>query len=701
MIRNKNFLIVRYIVAVVLVSISLVQFSFAQNIPVKSKIIEKWKGEQYYMHFVNQDETVQILAKLYGVSNVDILKANPEIATGLQPGKVIRIPVNENSELNKQDQNIPQEGVNVKSISNPPQKVTQHDSTPYQFIHEVLPKETWYAIARHYKVPVKLLIDANPSVDTLKIGMNIFIPKVAENYKVVTEGYAEHTVQPQETLYGLAKKYNTTGQELLRLNPSLNEGLKAGQVIVVPAPESESELKIQVTDTSYTIHEVQKKETLYSISKQYGVNINDIIKSNPDYDGNLRKGDKLKIPALIKHVKPFARPDTVIMGRDVSQEAIRDYSKTPCFKTNDSRREYNIALMVPMRLEMVDSISVSSPSDLKTAAEYSSFDFIQFYEGAVIAADSLAKIGMNIRLHVYDVDYGNDINKTRRALNKPEMKSMDLIIGPFFAESFDLVAEFASQNKIPVVNPLSMRGEVIKGNEYIFKMQPSSWAQYTVLVNYLKTAHKNDNIIIVRRNQQENSSMAELIKNSFGQENSDAMHIKEVIYSSKGWSGISSSLNSSKNNFVLILTSDKAVLPALLRDLAEKRTTLEISILGLSDWENLELDYNYLIKLNTHFFNPWFVDYNNSSTKNFVRKFRSRYIAEPEIDKYAFLGYDATFFFLSALYNFGDGFTNCIEEYENPGLSNDLHFRKVPDGGYENCGTSVFKYTDFIREKLN
>ena len=704
MTRKHNSFNVKILISLIFISISIFQFSYAQETTVKSKIIETWKGKQYYMHFVNQGETVLSLSKLYNVSNVEILNANPEIATGLQPGRVIRIPVNSKEKSdNKSVPSQPEPNQNEvnESVSVLPQKTNPPDSIQYQLIHEVLPKETWYSIARQYKVPVKQLITSNSNIDTLKVGMKIYIPKISEDYKVITSGLAEHTVQPHETLYGLAKKYNTTGQEIMRLNPSLSQGLKAGQVIVVPASNEDNSLKIQVTDTTYVSHEVKKKETLYSISKQYGVTIDDILKANPKYDGNLRKGDILRIPSIVKDVKSFASPDTIIMGRVISQEAVYDNKIAPCDKTVDSRREYHIALMVPMQLEMVDSISVSDPSGLKSAAEFKSFDFLQFYEGAVLAADSLAKTGMNVKVHVYDVDYGDAISKTRHILNKPEMKSMDLIIGPFFAESFELVAQFSIQNRIPVINPLSKRAEVIKGNEYIFKMQPSPWSQYIALAKYLKTAHKDDNIVIVRRNQEENKNMADIVKNYCEQSDSNAFHIKEVIYSSKGWSGISSSLNSSKQNFVLILTNDRAVLPALLRDLAEKKDLMNISIMGLAEWENMELDYNYLIKLNTHFFNPWFVDYNNPNTKNFIRKFRDKYIGEPEVDKYAYLGYDATLYFLSALFNYGDGFSNCIERFENPGLSNDLHFIKNPEGGYENCATSVYKYTDFIREKLN
>lgn len=636
------------------------------------------------MHFVAQGETVQSLSQLYNVTNVEILKANPEIAAGLQPNRVIRIPVNKESSPEViQSQNI------------------QHQ--PDGLYHLVQPKETWYGIARLYKVPVKELINANSEIDTLRIGMKLRIPEVTGKQQVITGNYAEHTVKPQETIYSLSRRYNTTVDELIRLNPFLSDGLKVGQVLMIPVAQvgGDPDLKLQISDTSFIEHVVDKKETLYSISKLYGVDQNEIIRFNPGFDGKLRRGDILKIPKIFKSVKPFTRPDTIILGRQIDQMAIDHKSKVPCGKVRGNQDVFNIALMVPMQLELVDSISLSDPSGLKSANEYVSFDFIQFYEGAVMAADSMAKTGMRVKLHVYDADHGDQLQKTKRILGKPEMVNMDLIIGPFFAESFNHVAEFAGRNRIPVINPLSQRSEITKGNEYTIKMQPSGWAQYNALGKYLQTHHSNDNIILVRKNNDENSGMIKVIKSALAIDSLNPVKYREVVYSSGGWNAINKNISSTKANIIVLMITDKAVLPALLRDLADKATSNNISVVGMPEWEEMELDYNYLIRLNTHFYNAWFVDYDNPATKHFIRTFRERFIGEPEVDRYAYLGYDLTLYFLEALNDYGNDFLNCIELANKKSLSNDFRFVRTPGGGLENYGTSIFKYTDFKREKLN
>jgi LysM repeat protein/ABC-type branched-subunit amino acid transport system substrate-binding protein len=681
--------LLKVILTVILISILSSSFSIAQNNQKKSDIIENYKGSKYYMHFVQVGETLQSIAKLYNVSNVEILKANPEIATGLQPNKVIRIPLvseQSNNSVTKQD-TINQAQPQGKSQTS---------------VHTVQAKETWYGIARQYNVPVKELIKANPNIDTLKVGMPINIPAISEGYKVITQGYAEHTVMPKETLYSLSKQFETTVEELIRLNPSLSDGLKTGQVIMVPTKSvnNEPRIQIQVTDTTYIKHEVMRKETLYSISRLYGVDQNDILKANPSLNGKINKGDILRIPKVVKEVRAAVRPDTTILGRPINIQAKEENIKVPCTVMSNKNVQYNIALLVPMQLENVDSISVSDPSGLKAARESVCFDFIEFYEGALIAADSLASRGMNVKVHVFDADFGDEIKKTRRLLNNREMTEMDLIIGPFFAESFNLVAEFAKNHHIPVINPLSRRAELVKDNEYIVKMQPSGWAQYNALAQYVKSAHSDDNIVIVKHNQEENKGLIQTIKSILTNDSTKNIQVKEVTYSASG-NGMSKSLSPTKTNFLIIATSDKAILPAILRDLAAKTSDYKIEIVGLAEWEEMELDYNYLIKLNTHFFKAWYVDYSQPPVKHFLKTFRSRYIAEPEVDKYAYLGYDATLYFLSALYNYGSGFLNCIENFNQPGLSNDLKFKKISGGGYENYGTSVFKYTDFTRQRLN
>ena len=83
----------------------------------------------------------------------------------------------------------------------------------------------------------------------------------------------------------------------------------------------------------------------------------------------------------------------------------------------------------------------------------------------------LKKQGLNIELHVYDVD--DDMAKAMKVINMDEMRSMDLIIGPFFSRIFPLASNFARIFDIPIVNPLSKRSDIVQNNAQVYKFQPT------------------------------------------------------------------------------------------------------------------------------------------------------------------------------------------------------------------------------------
>ena len=85
--------------------------------------------------------------------------------------------------------------------------------------------------------------------------------------------------------------------------------------------------------------------------------------------------------------------------------------------------------------------------------------FLQFYEGFMMAAETMEKQGMKLDLTVIDVT--ENVASAERALSQIENKDLDLIVGPFFGKSFDVIEEYAKANGIAVVNPLSTRKSVL------------------------------------------------------------------------------------------------------------------------------------------------------------------------------------------------------------------------------------------------
>jgi LysM repeat protein len=672
---------------------------YAQEVGIKrSRVIETYKGKKYYIHFVDEGQTLNAIARAYEVSAEQIKQINPGSDETLKPNQMLMVPFTEEGESAK-PAILPAEDKKVLIIVSPDQEQLRDSSRLIR--HTVIPKETWYALSRQYKIPVKEIISMNPGVDTLKIGMTVLIPPARAPIADLPPrpGYYAYQVSPQETLYGIASKHNLTIDQLVTINPVLKEGLKAGQWIYLPGKETE---ETPQTSSDFIRHEVKRRETLYSISKQYNVEIKEILQVNPGLDGRLRKDDIILIPGK-KKSKPEEKPiqDAVVQGRDINLEAIETKpirSGNCIYQPHD--QVFNVALLIPFQLSYTDSISMGEAGSLKSPSEYRSFDFIQFYEGALIAADDAADKGIRVKMHVFDTDAGSGTYKTNQLLSSASLKGMDLIIGPFFANSFERIAEYAKDHKIPIVNPLSQRVEILDNNPYVIKMQPSSWSVYSNAARKIAEAYPDAHFTLMRRNDAENSSMASVFQSALSKVVADPGQLHEIIYSQVHETGLIQTLVPGRSNVIFMLTSDKALIPALLRRLNDVQKKYDITVVGLTDWQNMEMDLNYLNNLNAHFFSPWFVDYTSSGVKRFIGEFRRRFEGEPEQVRYAYHGYDFTRYFLDAMYNFGPDFLNCITEIRNPMLSSDFRFYEVPSGGYENTGATVYKLNNFEMELL-
>ena len=102
--------------------------------------------------------------------------------------------------------------------------------------------------------------------------------------------YIIHRVDQGETVYSLSKRYNVSQDELIKNNPSIRDGLKIGDELKIPLKTS-----AVVENANYIIHTVQPSETLFGIARQYGVSVSQVRQWNDLKDNNLSVSQKLKI----------------------------------------------------------------------------------------------------------------------------------------------------------------------------------------------------------------------------------------------------------------------------------------------------------------------------------------------------------------------------------------------------------------------
>ncbi|MCH2225909.1 MAG: LysM peptidoglycan-binding domain-containing protein, partial [Crocinitomicaceae bacterium] len=117
-------------------------------------------------------------------------------------------------------------------------------------------------------------------------------PGVASVKDVNGKRYYEHKVEAGNTLWGLSKMYGVPVDEIVSENPKLANGLKLDDVILIPVTKSSIE-KIPTSD-----YKVKRSETLYGLSRKFKVSVDDLIELNPSLKDGLKKGQTIKVPML-------------------------------------------------------------------------------------------------------------------------------------------------------------------------------------------------------------------------------------------------------------------------------------------------------------------------------------------------------------------------------------------------------------------
>lgn len=175
-------------------------------------------------------------------------------------------------------------------------------------IHQVGEHETLYGVSRRYGTPITAILEFNPKAASgLEVGQLLQIPYVPKT-NVQTAG-GLHKVQTKETLFSISRLYNVSLDELKAWNNLKDYSLSVGQELIVKKPAGAKEVvKPQEVKSSLTgPHRVEDKETLFSISRKYGVTVQEIKDWNGIIGNDVKVGQLLVIlPATSNN--PVANP---------------------------------------------------------------------------------------------------------------------------------------------------------------------------------------------------------------------------------------------------------------------------------------------------------------------------------------------------------------------------------------------------------
>ena len=612
--------------------------------------------KQHNSYTVKEGDTVESIAKVFRVSPSDIKSLNPTLEKGLQKGMLLIIPGDEISYFNKKQ------------------------PTGFEK-YTVKDKETLYGLAQRFHITQDDLRRYNMILykKELRKGQEITIPLYRDAPKEISkgkEGLTKYIVKPGEGLWRIAQNYGVTQETLERLNPNLPNPLKEGMEIWVPA--GKSGVPEVTTDKALVLYQVEKGEGFMSLERKFGLSQKELEKLNPELKDGIKLEAQIWIPKnnFLDYVATLGGASQT----DVATGNATDANPKIKSGMNPSNTK-TVSFVLPFR---VNGIQAGNIADIKIKLQKEKITAIasDFYSGALMALDSLQKMGFSLTVNVYD---SNGNAQGVKAISSSEgLKNSQVIIGPFSPSAFNALSETITSDNIAILAPLSNRNIELRPN--VFQTVPTIEVLQNSMISFINQKYPDANIVLL--SDAKSKDMNEKLLSSFSQ----AKNVDNI-------QGIQSALNKEATNIVFVSSDDVVFLSDAIRILyniagingKNRNYNIIMATLDKGDaYDHNSISNSQLSALK--FTYPAANRYAGESNP-FIKKYLKTYKISPS--KYAFRGFDLTMDAVLRTSLVG----NFIKEAnigETSYQENKFQYVKnaAKGGGYENRAVYILRYED-------
>lgn len=536
------------------------------------------------------------------------------------------------------------------------------------YVHTVKTGDTLYSLAKTYEVSEELIRQHNANMGSeLKIDQTVKIPvpesaqKSAKAEKRRKRDFLTHKVQAGQTLYAIARDYNISVATLREDNPSLNpQSLPVGETLwirraaVGKSNEQQTQAEIaeyaatlnSVTDDDgYDHHVVQPGETIYSLSRRFGITEEEFARLN-DVSAGLKAGAMIRIPRPEQAEEEVAEVEQPQSTADVH------------FRALASTEPLNVALMLPMNIENRANAS-----------------YVEFYQGFLLGMETLKNTGRGeSKLTVYNTSH--DQLKVDEIVRNTMFEGTNLIVGPVYEDELAPVIRYAEQNSVPVVSPLANISAV--ESPALYQLSPSTERKYDKVADLVNGEREIFMIYADSYDQEFEAEAKQLLhgrpyhsytysfddqKSKFRARTADAPF--DVI------DGMDTVLMSETPRLFIVLANKEVDVDRILGTISSSKVAIsersipcaEYTVLGTSRWGRFSnIDHTTYFNNNVVMIST----YHAKRDAQAVREFDSRYIEAygglPSL--YAYRGYDAAILFCGGMR--GDIEYNMLDKRYTP-----------------------------------
>ncbi|MCR4658712.1 MAG: ABC transporter substrate-binding protein [Bacteroidales bacterium] len=455
----------------------------------------------------------------------------------------------------------------------------------------------------------------------------------------------------------------------------------------------------------YFVHIVTKGQTVYSISKAYGLKSYDAVTHKDIH--YLEPGDTVWLPCrgqqpgiATEQTDSKPTPAPVYTGSRNSAGNASSGSRPKPATNRATKPKYvdqnmiRVGLIMPLYLDQIESISTSKfDVEQRGKRSYKQFEFIEFYEGIMLALNQLAEQGCKVELTVADVSDGTAAS-VDKAFEKYNLGGNDVVIALLMRDAFAEAATLANQAGVHIVNPMATRSEITTANPYVVKCTPSLRGRVKAMLSNISKEYHGKHLYIIHSGAKGEKETLDEIKSQLDSRG-------DIAYTIFNWSQnakLASTLKATPGSVVLSIydqdrNKNRIYVSSLLNKLCAFKKD-QPTLYTFNDWTHdyADVDYSQLQHLNYHtFYTDW--DMSNPVHSDFLAAYREAYKSEPT-SQFAAMGNDIVLYIVGGLRRHGADF------WIDPGAP--VHGMLQPirltrtdnTSGYENSTAILYRMSD-------
>ena len=617
-----------------------------------------------------------------------------------------------------------------------------------QKTHTVEPKENPYSISKKYGITIDELYKMNPKIkdgklnigDVLVISKKTTETKPQTTEKPLASGKTSTIVlQPKQTIYGITKQYHIAEADLRKLNPDLDNHMKIGDEVTLPAENvkkyadknafnrefaiapkpaetpsvEEPKTNIETPKSDDATYVIQPKDNYYRITKTFGISQKDLFDWNPGLEEKgLQPGEKIFVKNNNSKVKETVswqedKSSKVEPVNQVSEDEYQTYTVQDGDTVFGILNKYNITLdelltlnpklsdgLKPgmiLKVKKLESAYIKKSGDALNVVLMLPFGFddgdskyrtmaADFLTGAKLAIERSAKGGQ--KLDVKIVDSGSEAS-FKNSLAQINQNNTDLIIGPFFKSNVLDVLDYVKTKKIPVIAPFASSDELRKfSNLVIVETDQNVFADR--IVKEVSLAYSDQKIYIVSDADKTYSSY---IKNNLEKQ---LKNPNITIVNSASDIQLDTNLMTGQTApVVAILASDNDELGA---EFTNKISEIAGEVSGVKAFSmyyhsSFEKNVDALGKASLVYLMDRKINNEGDFEKEILANYKKEYCKTPS--KYAVIGFDVVNDILSRENGKGELFKQMSKPQTQ--LATKFEFVKSKEGAYVNQGYRVVR----------